>query len=77
MAIYEIASDRIDKIEETTFILVPGHFLLLICLEYVICGRKVGRVNIVDTTELLQKVLKVFLLSESGKLRDIIETHID
>ena len=51
--------------------------MLFVRIQHLLCRGEKGSVYVLDGGDFLEKVGKILLLGEAGKLRDIVKAHID
>src|SRR5579863_39310 len=65
------------QIEELSFVVRPvAVFLLLVRVKNFGCWSKLRHVHIFDAADCLREVPEIIPLGESGKLRDVVQAHV-
>jgi hypothetical protein len=67
---------QLHKVQELTLVLPPVALVLPICIQNILCGRKVQKVLIVDAEDGFGKVTKVITFGKASELRNIVQSHI-
>jgi hypothetical protein len=69
---------RLQQRQEQLFVVCPRALFLFIGVEHFLRGgQQVWFMTVVDVADSLAEVTQVFFFCETGKLRDIVEPHIE
>ena len=63
--------------QERLFINRPVAVVLLVGIENVLRGRQFRQVDVIEIADLAKKELQIVLLGEAGKLRNVVQPHVD